>query len=549
MKNKLKIILIIIAVLSCIFIFYTCKNILDENNKPYQKYSTETDPAKYLKFSLLDDGTYQVDGFVDLPVLDLVIPSTYNDVPITTIKESAFEQDTGLFSFRKPLNSVIIEEGITTVKSKAFNYCGAKNFTLPLSITHIYDYAFNTDNYKINFPTNLKYIGSNAFCGATFNNDFIEINDIELKPYSLSETNVKKIVFLSDYIVLPHSIFYGCSTLEEIILPNCLEIIPDYAFSRCVSLQEITIGENVKTIGDCAFGETKLQKVTFSGKSITIDDSAFFDCNDIKSLELNDVHVESQNIGRVFASCPLDNITISNNSKYNLINGAICEKTNQVTTLLLGINNFNNFDDIDYINQYAFASCTFNELSIPSSIIEIRNSSFYFAKIKKLNCLAKNLNYRAFFYAHIQEARIYSEFIDEESFSFVSELKTLHLENGVKRIKSKAFVNMSDTETIYISETVEVIEKAAFMLIQIKDVYYLKKNTPIVDLHAGTFIYNISNVLTEDNRIKATIKKDLKIHVYSQIFDECIRLWSDMENDDKYIYHESLKNHIVADLD
>ena len=49
------------------------------------KYSTETDPSKYLGFELLEDGTYQVNGFVDLPVLHLVIPSTYNNIPVTKI--------------------------------------------------------------------------------------------------------------------------------------------------------------------------------------------------------------------------------------------------------------------------------------------------------------------------------------------------------------------------------------------------------------------------------------------------------------------------------
>ena len=107
---------------------------------------------------------------------------------------------------------------------------------------------------------------------------------------------------------------------------------------------------------------------------------------------------------------------------------------------------------------------------------------------------------------------------------------------------------MFDLEKVYISETVEKIETAAFIQChRLKDVYYLKKDTPIVDLHAGTFIIYISNIVTEDHRIKATINDDFKIHVNSEIYDECINLWSDMQADNKYIYHKSLKEHIVKE--
>ena len=554
--------------LNILFLFGLC--LFSGCNK--EKYSAETDPTRYLEFSLLEDGTYRVDGFVDLPVLHLVIPSTYNNIPVTTIRNSAFKPQKGIWGgiHTAPIESVVIEEGITTIEENAFSECRANSFILPDSLTYVANEAFaGNGNYTINYPKNLEYIGPRAFFGANFTEDIIEIDGVELNWGAFSGTNIKKVIFLSDYQELREEIFYNCIKLEEIVLPNSLECIPQEMFYGCVALQNIAFGENIKEIGEkafysCealkeviigkniqrvsayAFSNSGLEKVSFGGEYITLGTSAFNNCKNLNKLELNDVRING--LAQAFTNSPLNNITLSANSRYQLLDGAICEEENEEITLLLGRSAFNSFDKIDYIGDYAFAYCIFDELIIPDNVIKLKPNSFTHAKIENLSVSAKEIGTEAFYYATIKSADVFSEFIGVSAFEDVKELKILNLKNGCREIRTNAFCCLFDLEEVYISETVEKIETAAFIQCHsLKDVYYLKKDTPIVDLHAGTFIIYISNIVTEDHRIKATINEDFKIHVSNQIYDECVKLWSDMENDSKYIYHESLKEHIIVD--
>jgi len=556
--------------LNILFLFGLC--LFSGCNK--EKYSAETDPTRYLEFSLLEDGTYRVDGFVDLSVLHLVIPSTYNNIPVTTIRNSAFEPQRGIWGgiYTAPIESVIIEEGITTVGSEAFVDCGAKSFILPDSIIEVGSEAFNLqDSYTINYPINVKHIGDLAFCHANFTDGVIEIDGVTLQGTPFQQTNVKKVVFSSVYKELPHGIFQGCGELEEVVLPTGLESIPSHAFYQCLSLKEIVldenikeieesafyqclslkeivIGENIKEIEEYAFFNSGLEKVSFKGENIWIEPRVFGSCKNLNALELNDVYIDGCQLGNIFELAPLKNVTISESSRYKLIDGAICEDNNIWTVLLLGRSNFNSFDKINMIDGYAFLKCEFDELIVPDTVTGIGEFAFAYAAINNLVYSAKVISNKAFYYATIQSASIFTEHISGGAFEDVKELKTLHIGNGCKEIASQAFICLFDLEEVYISETVEKIETAAFIQCHsLKDVYYLKKDTPIVDLHAGTFIIYISNIVTEDHRIKATINEDFKIHVSNQIYDECVKLWSDMENDSKYIYHESLKEHIIVD--
>ena len=159
------------------FLLMLCMNISLSACKK-NKYSTETDPSKYLGFELLEDGTYQVNGFVNLPVLHLVIPSTYNNIPVTKIGSRAFMPQRGIWGeiYTAPIESVVIEEGITTIEENAFSECRANSFILPDSLTYVASEAFaKNGNYTINYPKNLEYIGPRAFFGANFKEDIIEL--------------------------------------------------------------------------------------------------------------------------------------------------------------------------------------------------------------------------------------------------------------------------------------------------------------------------------------------------------------------------------------
>ena len=91
----------------------------------------EQEASKGLEFTLLDDGTYEVSGIGGCTDTEIVIPSIYNDNPVTVIGFEAFKRC-------KQLKSVIIPKGVTIIKEAAFERCsGLTSVIMPNSIITI----------------------------------------------------------------------------------------------------------------------------------------------------------------------------------------------------------------------------------------------------------------------------------------------------------------------------------------------------------------------------------------------------------------------------
>ena len=74
-------------------------------------------PSEGLNYRLNDDGEgYTVIGFGECRDKNLVIPSTYKDLPVTAIGENAFK-----YSWDIKLNSVTIPDTVSVIQSSAFS--------------------------------------------------------------------------------------------------------------------------------------------------------------------------------------------------------------------------------------------------------------------------------------------------------------------------------------------------------------------------------------------------------------------------------------------
>ena len=144
--------------------------------------------SKGLGYTLSDDETYYiVSGIGTCTDTDVVIPSTYNDLPVTSIGEDAFSYCTSLtnitipnsvtsigyaaFMYCESLTSITIPSSVSSIGSAAFMYCySLTSITIPSSVTNIGEYAFySCDSLtNITIPSNVTSIGWNAFssCGS-----------------------------------------------------------------------------------------------------------------------------------------------------------------------------------------------------------------------------------------------------------------------------------------------------------------------------------------------------------------------------------------------
>ena len=160
------------------------------------------------------------------------IPSALKTVTITDatgISANAFYGCT-------MIESLTLNEGITTIYDKAFYNCTAlKSMSLPSSVTEVGSYAF--------------YGCSNMA--------------------SITLSNLSKI---NDYM------FYGCSSLDGVVLSETLTEIGNYAFSGCAGITKLTLPNGLQTIGQEAFKNMQLQSIVVPNSVTSIGVGAFQGC-------------------------------------------------------------------------------------------------------------------------------------------------------------------------------------------------------------------------------------------------------------------------------
>lgn len=164
--------------------------------------------------------------------LDIVIPSTYNNLPVKKIGDKAFR---GCWN----INSVIVPDSVTEIGSYAFSETSLNSISLPNTIETIKYHCFSSSSSLLS----------------------IDIPD-----------SVKTIEYYA---------FYNCYNLSDITLSNRLTKIDWRAF-ECSGISSIVIGKSINCIGSNAFSNcNNLKSVvfedpnnwTYNGESINVNDS------------------------------------------------------------------------------------------------------------------------------------------------------------------------------------------------------------------------------------------------------------------------------------
>jgi hypothetical protein len=120
------------------------------------------------------------------------------------------------FYNQSSIKSIVINSGVTSIGSYAFNYCsGLTSVTIPDSVKSIGSYAFYgcSSLISITIPDSVKSIGERAF--------------------------------------------YNCSGLTSVTIPDSVTSIGNYAFSGCIGLTSITKGYGLYK-GSSIIASTKL---------------------------------------------------------------------------------------------------------------------------------------------------------------------------------------------------------------------------------------------------------------------------------------------------
>lgn len=284
------------------------------------------------------NGGYTITGYNGNDEI-VVIPSTYNNLPIVeigkqaffknntiikvvlpntikTVREAAFYQMSNLQSVVVPESVNLIEKyGLSSAKlvyleAKEVNtswvqdWCDTLHTSVQLGVdidTIVKDGDFEyfikngkvvLSNYygnesSITTPSSyqnndVEIIGAACFRGNT-NIKSLTISEkvVTLEKYALAECENLTELNLADTIeTLGEYALRGCTSLEHLTLPASLKVIDYGAFNMCSNLQEMIIPEQVTYIGGYAFAWcVKLTKIYIPSSVIEVKAGACYSCS------------------------------------------------------------------------------------------------------------------------------------------------------------------------------------------------------------------------------------------------------------------------------
>ena len=149
---------------------------------------------------------------------------------------------------KSSITSIVVEEGITSICTSAFEGCSAAtSVSLPGTLTNIGANAFcNCKGLtEIDIPEGVRTIGGNAFTNCT---------------------GLIRVTLPGTLTTLADSAFNHCSALTDLTLSEGIEDLSQSTFMGCSSLVSIVIPSTVTVIGPSVFFNcTKLVNVYFSG--------------------------------------------------------------------------------------------------------------------------------------------------------------------------------------------------------------------------------------------------------------------------------------------
>lgn len=173
------------------------------------------------------------------------------------------------YNYRGIIESVIINEGVTSIGAYAFQNCTALTLVeLPDSLKHLGGYTFeNCDSLiSLKLPLNTKTVGFAVFRGCNIDSLYFEgtINDwlkISFPNYEL----LGNVDFL----------YISGELIENLVIPDGTMSIPDYAFTGYDKLKTVVMPATVSEIGDGAFNCYNLVYAEFLGDAPSMGADAF----------------------------------------------------------------------------------------------------------------------------------------------------------------------------------------------------------------------------------------------------------------------------------
>jgi len=447
---------------------------------------------------------------------EIALPDT-----ITIIGDSAFKNCTELFK-------ITMSTALISIGDSAFDNCSnLLELKLPDSVTLIGDHSFEDciSIHTVILSKNIEEIGYSAFANC------ISLTEIEI-PKSLNNvagygggynyngafrncSNLKKVSFESGTTKVARNLFYNCTGLEEIVLPDTITIIGDSAFKNCTELSKITMSTALISIGDSAFDNcNNLLELKLPDSVTLIGDHSFEDCISIHTVIL------SKNIKEIgysaFANCislteieipkSLNNVAgygggynyngafrncsnlkkvsfesgttkVARNLFYNCtgleeieIPGSVTYIGDNAFTACSSLLEVNIPNSVNEVGTYAFQNCTsLSKVSLPDSMVDLVTGLFDGCQsLKEINIPETLQSIKKYSFRNctsLEEIALPQSLVNLETYAFYNckSLKKIIMHEGVKTIDSYAFAGCSALEKVYLPDSLLTLGTNAFL--------------------------------------------------------------------------------------
>lgn len=260
------------------------------NNPSSDTQNVQNKESEGFEFDLSNDkNSYILYSVGECTDKNVVIPSTYKDLPVTVIGQKAFmNQDS--------LSSVVIPNSITTIENAAFYGCSSlTSLEIPNSVTSIGELAFFrcSSLTTIEFPDSIEFVDNFIIdeCDSLTYTEYGNCLYLGNKgnPYLMlvkaKDTSVTEVTISNNTKIIMYAAFHSCKSLTSIDIPDNIKFIGDWAFTECESITSMSIPNGVKTISYCMFDECEsLSSVNIPNSVTSIGTDAFDDCISLTSV-------------------------------------------------------------------------------------------------------------------------------------------------------------------------------------------------------------------------------------------------------------------------
>ncbi len=183
----------------------------------------------------------------------------------------------GIYAFGgcSSLTNVTIPDSVTSMGDYAFSGCSSLTSVTIENIESWLNISFGSYNSNPLCYAHHLYIGNNEVTELIIPEGITEIKSHAFERCS----SLTSVIIGSGVTSIGDSAFYNCSSLTSIVIPNGVTRIGNSAFYGCSSLTSITIPNGVTSIGNSTFYDCScLTSVTIPNSVTSIGDWAFDGC-------------------------------------------------------------------------------------------------------------------------------------------------------------------------------------------------------------------------------------------------------------------------------